>query len=167
MHQQKNGLGKACFVTGIISDILLILIDAVVFVLAALMVLIGPIAFIMGADYTDMFANELASLIVSFIAIAAAAAALAFNFISIKKPGRISEKKRNTFRLLAGILILPASLISISPVVYLKDGILGFLSFVLAAEVIIAIVHFALMIGAVRASGSQDEAEQNTNTGEV
>ena len=155
MNQKNSGLLKACFVTGIISDIMLILIDVIVLVIAAMMVLIGPIAFIFGVDYTDMFANELASLVVSFFAFDAAVAALVFNFISIKKSGRISVKKRNIFRILAGILILVASLASIGPVAFLKDGILRFLSFVLGAVIIIAVVHFALMIGTVRSSNDQ------------
>ena len=58
MNQKNSGLVKACFVTGIISDIMLILIDVIVLVIAAMMVLIGPIAFIFGVDYTDMFAND-------------------------------------------------------------------------------------------------------------
>lgn len=48
-----------------------------------------------------------------------------------------------------------ASLASIGPVAFLKDGILRFLSFVLGAVIIIAVVHFALMIGTVRSSNDQ------------
>lgn len=149
-EKPKKGLINACFITGLLSSILLFLIDGIILIVSAMILFVTPIAMALGANFEDQFVMGLAICVVAAVAVAAAVVGLIFNCISTKKTKRRPEKKCKTFRLISAILTLAVSFFTIVPLIIgaaadfeAGIGVAGFLLFI---EMILAIVHFVLAL---------------------
>ena len=145
----KAGPRRACFVMGLITCIMLIVINVPTLAIACVAFVAGPIAMMFGAsNYEDIFLFGLIALIIGAVLIAAAVIAIVFNGLSTKISAKRPESKCYKFRMAAAVIALIDSLVTVAPVVCLNNMVSDAEAFYGFAAVvfILAVIFFILAI---------------------
>ena len=145
----KAGPRRACFVTGLITCILLILMNLPAFAMGGLMVFVGPFAMMLGAsNYEDLFGIGLLVCLGAFLLIDMAVISIVFNGISSKITAKRPASKCRSFRMAAAIMVLVDALITVAPIIGLNNLISDAEIFYVFYGVvfIMAVVFFVLAI---------------------
>lgn len=118
----KAGPRRTCFVVGLITCILLILMNLPAFAMGGLMVFVGPFAMMLGAsNYEDLFAIGLLVCFGAFLLIDMAIISIVFNGISSKITAKRPASKCRSFRMAAAIMVLVDALITVAPIIGLNN----------------------------------------------
>ena len=145
----KAGPRKACFVIGLITCILLIIVNLPSFVIGGMMFFVGPLAMMLGASNSeDIFLYGMLICLGTFVLIDAAVVSIVFNGISTKITARRPASKCRTFRMAAAIIVLADALITVAPIIWLNDLMSGAEVFyaIFAVVFIMAIVYMVLAV---------------------
>ena len=145
----KVGPRKACFVIGLITCILLIIVNLPSFVIGGMMFFVGPLAMMLGASNSeDIFLYGMLICLGTFVLIDAAVVSIVFNGISTKITARRPASKCRTFRMAAAIIVLADALITVAPIIWLNDLMSGAEVFyaIFAVVFIMAIVYMVLAV---------------------
>lgn len=149
LAKAKGGPRRACFVIGLITCILLILINIPAFAIGAMAFVAGPLAMMFGAsNYEDIFAIGLLACLIGVVLIGMAIISIVFNSISTKITARRPGSKCRSFRIAAAIIVLIDSLITVVPLICLNNMLSDaelFFAF-LGIVLIMAIVYLILAI---------------------
>lgn len=145
----KAGPRRACFVVGLITNILLILETAPVFIMGAMMFVFGPITMaLFGADTGDLFFTGLLVCLGGFILMDAAIISIVLNGISTKITGKRPASKCRKLRMAAAIITSVDAAIVIAPVIGLNTVMSDaeFFYGIFAVTFIMAIIFLVLAI---------------------
>ena len=149
LAKEKAGPRRTCFVVGLITCILLILMNLSAFAMGGLMFFVGPVAMMLGAsNYEDIFAIGLLVCFGAFLLIDMAVISIVFNGISSKITAKRPASKCRSFRMAAAIMVLIDALITIAPIIGLNKMMSGveFFYAIYAVVFIMAVVFFVLAI---------------------
>ena len=149
LAKEKAGPRRTCFVIGLITCILLILMNLPAFAMGGLMVFLGPFAMMLGAsNYEDLFSIGLLVCLGAFLLIDMAIISIVFNGISSKITAKRPASKCRSFRMAAAIMVLVDALITIAPIIGLNNMISDaeFFYAIYAVVFIMAVVFFVLAI---------------------
>ena len=145
----KAGPRRACFVIGLITCILLIVLNVPALAIGATMIIVGPFALMLGASNSeDIFLTGLLVCIGSFLLVDMAIISIVFNGISSKITAKRPASKCRKFRMAAAVMVLIDSLITVAPVIGLNVMMSDaeFFYGIFAVVLIMAIVYFVLAI---------------------
>ncbi|MCR4767181.1 MAG: zinc ribbon domain-containing protein [Saccharofermentans sp.] len=145
----KAGPRSACFVIGLITCILLIVLNVPALAIGATMIIVGPFALMLGASNSeDIFLTGLLVCIGSFLLVDMAIISIVFNGISSKITAKRPASKCRKFRMAAAVMVLIDSLITVAPVIGLNVMMSDaeFFYGIFAVVLIMAIVYFVLAI---------------------
>ena len=145
----KAGPRRACFVIGLITCILLIVINVPALAIGATMIIVGPFALMLGASNSeDIFLAGLLVCIGSFLLVDMAIISIVFNGISSKITAKRPASKCRKFRMAAAVMVLIDSLITVAPVIGLNVMMSDaeFFYGIFAVVLIMAIVYFVLAV---------------------
>ena len=149
LAKEKGGTRRTCFVIGLITCILLILMNLPAFVMGGLMFFVGPLAMMLGAsNYEDIFGIGLLVCLGAFLLIDMAVISIVFNGISTKRTAKRPASKCRSFRMAAAIMVLVDALITIAPIIGLNNMMSDaqFFYAIYAVVLVMAIVFFVLAI---------------------
>lgn len=148
LAKTKKGPAGACFVIGLITCILLILLNIPAFLMGGMVFMVGPLAMMLGADFEDMFVVGLVACLGSFLLIDMAVISIVFNGISKKITAKRPASKCRSFRTAASVMVLIDSLITVAPIICLNSMMsdVGFLYAIYAIVFIMAVIYFVLAI---------------------
>ena len=149
LAKEKTGPRRTCFVIGLITCILLILMNLPAFAMGGLMVFVGPFAMMLGAsNYEDLFAIGLLVCFGAFLLIDMAIISIVFNGISSKITAKRPASKCRSFRMAAAIMVLIDALITIAPIIGLNSMMSDaeFFYAIYAVVFIMAVVFFVLTL---------------------
>ena len=149
LAKEKAGPRRTCFVIGLITCILLILMNLPAFAMGGLMFFVGPLAMMLGAsNYEDIFGIGLLVCFGAFLLIDMAVISIVFNGISSKITAKRPASKCRSFRMAAAIMVLIDALITIAPIIGLNKMMSGveFFYAIYAVVFIMAVVFFVLAI---------------------
>ena len=145
----KAGPRRACFVIGLITCILLIVLNVPALAIGATMIIVGPFALMLGASNSeDIFLTGLLVCIGSFLLVDMAIISIVFNGISSKITAKRPASKCRKFRMAAAVMVLIDALITVAPVIGLNVMMSDaeFFYGIFAVVLIMAIVYFVLAI---------------------
>ena len=145
----KAGPRSACFVIGLITCILLIVLNVPALAIGATMIIVGPFALMLGASNSeDIFLTGLLVCIGSFLLVDMAIISIVFNGISSKITAKRPASKCRKFRMAAAVMVLIDALITVAPVIGLNVMMSDaeFFYGIFAVVLIMAIVYFVLAI---------------------
>ena len=145
----KAGPRCACFVIGLITCILLIVLNVPALAIGATMIIVGPFALMLGASNSeDIFLTGLLVCIGSFLLVDMAIISIVFNGISSKITAKRPASKCRKFRMAAAVMVLIDALITVAPVIGLNVMMSDaeFFYGIFAVVLIMAIVYFVLAI---------------------
>ncbi len=149
LAEVKAGPRKACFVIGLITCILLIIVNLPSFVIGGMMFFVGPLAMMLGASNSeDMFLYGMLICLGTFVLIDAAVVSIVFNGISTKITAKRPASKCRSFRMAAAIIVLADALITVAPIIWLNDLMGGAEVFyaIFAVVFIMTIVYMVLAV---------------------
>ena len=149
LAKEKAGPRRTCFVIGLITCILLILVNLPAFAIGGMMLIVGPFAMMLGASNTeDIFGMGLLVCFGAFLLIDVAIVSIVFNSISSKITAKRPASKCRSFRMAAAIMILADSLITVAPIIGLNYMMSDaeFFYAIYAVVFIMAVVFFVLAI---------------------
>lgn len=149
LAKEKAGPRRTCFVVGLITCILLILMNLPAFVMGGLMFFVGPLAMMLGAsNYEDIFGIGLLVCFGAFLLIDMAIISIVFNGISSKITAKRPASKCRSFRMAAAIMVLIDALITIAPIIGLNNMMSDaeFFYAIYAVVFIMAVVFFVLTL---------------------
>ena len=147
----KAGPRRACFVTGLISCILLMIANGPALVMGGLMLVVGPLAMMFNANNSeDIIIIGLLACCGAFLLIDVAVVSIVFNAISTKITAKRPASKCRSFRTAASIMVLIDALITVLPIIginslYQDDNVMLLYAFY-AVALIMAIVYLVLAI---------------------
>ena len=122
LAKEKGGPRRTCYVVGLITCILLILMNVPAFAMGGLMFFVGPLAMMLGAsNYEDIFGIGLLVCLGAFLLIDMAVISIVFNGISTKITAKRPASKCRSFRMAAAIMVLVDALITIAPIIGLNN----------------------------------------------
>ena len=145
----KAGPRRACFVVGLITCIMLIVLNVPAFAIGGMMLLVGPFAMMLGASNSeDLFGMGLLVCLGAALLVALAVISIVFNGISSKITAKRPESKCKRFRMAAAIMVLVDALITIAPIIGLNNMMSDaeFFYGLYGLVLIMAIVFFVLAI---------------------
>ena len=145
----KAGPRRTCFVIGLITCILLIVINLPAFAIGGTMLIVSPFALMLGASNSDdIFVIGLLVCLGAFLLIDMAIISIVFNSISSKITAKRPASKCRTFRMAAAIMILIDALITVAPIIGLNYMMSDaeFFYAIYAVVFIMAVVFFVLAI---------------------
>ena len=149
LAKEKAGPRRTCFVVGLITCILLILMNLPAFAMGGLMLFVGPLAMMLGANnYEDIFGIGLLVCFGAFLLIDMAIISIVFNGISSKITAKRPASKCRSFRMAAAIMVLIDALITIAPIIGLNSMMSDaeFFYAIYAVVFIMAVVFFVLTL---------------------
>lgn len=149
LAKEKAGPRRTCFVVGLITCILLILMNLPAFAMGGLMFFVGPLAMMLGAsNYEDIFGIGLLVCFGAFLLIDMAIISIVFNGISSKITAKRPASKCRSFRMAAAIMVLIDALITIAPIIGLNSMMSDaeFFYAIYAVVFIMAVVFFVLTL---------------------
>ena len=147
--KEKGGPRRTCFVVGLITCIMLIVMNVPVFAIGGMMLLVGPFAMMLGASNSEeLFGWGLLVCLGAALLVALAVISIVFNGISSKVTAKRPESKCKTFRMAAAIMVLIDALITIAPVIGLNNMMSDaeFFYGLYGLVLIMAIIFFVLAI---------------------
>ena len=147
--KEKGGPRRTCFVVGLITCIMLIVMNVPVFAIGGMMLLVGPFAMMLGASNSEeLFGWGLLVCLGAALLVALAVISIVFNGISSKVTAKRPESKCKTFRMAAGIMVLIDALITIAPIIGLNNMMSDaeFFYGLYGLVLIMAIIFFVLAI---------------------
>ena len=145
----KGGPRRACFVVGLITDIMLILEIFPAGAIGVMMFFVGPFAMMLGASNSDdLFVYGLLILLGAAILLAMAIVSIVLNGICTKITGRRPASKCRSLRMAASIITMIDSVIVIAPIIGLNNIMSDaeFFYGIFALTFIMAIVFLVLAI---------------------
>ena len=145
----KGGPRRACFVVGLITDIMLILEIFPAGAIGVMMFFVGPFAMMLGASNSDdLFVYGLLILLGAAILLAMAIVSIVLNGICTKITGRRPASKCRSLRMAASIITMIDSVIVIAPIIGLNNIMSDaeFFYGIFAVTFIMAIVFLVLAI---------------------
>lgn len=145
----KGGPRRACFVVGLITDIMLILEIFPAGAIGVMMFFVGPFAMMLGASNSDdLFVYGLLILLGAAILLAMAIVSIVLNGICTKITGRRPASKCRSLRMAAAIITMIDSVIVIAPIIGLNNIMSDaeFFYGIFAVTFIMAIVFLVLAI---------------------
>ena len=145
----KGGPRRACFVVGLITDIMLILEIFPAGAIGVMMFFVGPFAMMLGASNSDdLFVYGLLILLGAAILLAMAIVSIVLNGICTKITGRRPASKCRSLRMAASIITMIDAVIVIAPIIGLNNIMSDaeFFYGIFAVTFIMAIVFLVLAI---------------------
>ena len=145
----KGGPRRACFVVGLITDIMLILEIFPAGAIGVMMFFVGPFAMMLGASNSDdLFVYGLLILFAAAILMALAIVSIVLNGICTKITGRRPASKCRSLRMAAAIITMIDAVIVIAPIIGLNNIMSDaeFFYGIFAVTFIMAIVFLVLAI---------------------
>ena len=145
----KGGPRRACFVVGLITDIMLILEIFPAGAIGVMMFFVGPFAMMLGASNSDdLFVYGLLILLGAAILLAMAIVSIVLNGICTKITGRRPASKCRSLRMAASIITMIDAVIVIAPIIGLNNIMSDaeFFYGIFALTFIMAIVFLVLAI---------------------
>ena len=145
----KGGPRRACFVVGLITDIMLILEIFPAGAIGVMMFFVGPFAMMLGASNSDdLFVYGLLIILGAAILLAMAIVSIVLNGICTKITGRRPASKCRSLRMAAAIITMIDSVIVIAPIIGLNNIMSDaeFFYGIFAVTFIMAIVFLVLAI---------------------
>ena len=149
LAKEKAGPRRTCFVIGLITCIMLIVINLPAFAIGGTMLIVSPFALMLGASNSDdIFVIGLLVCIGAFLLIDIAIVSIVFNSISSKITAKRPASKCRTFRMAAAIMLLVDALITVAPIIGLNYMMSDaeFFYAIYAVVFIMAVVFFVLAI---------------------
>ena len=149
LAKEKAGPRRTCFVIGLITCIMLIVINLPAFAIGGTMLIVSPFALMLGASNSDdIFVIGLLVCIGAFLLIDMAIVSIVFNSISSKITAKRPASKCRTFRMAAAIMLLVDALITVAPIIGLNYMMSDaeFFYAIYAVVFIMAVVFFVLAI---------------------
>lgn len=147
--KEKGGPRRTCFVVGLITCIMLIVMNVPAVAVGVTMLIVGPFAMMLGASNSeDIFGVGLLVCLGAALLVALAVVSIVFNGISSKVTAKRPASKCKTFRMAAGIMVLIDALITIAPVIGVNNMMSDaeFFYVLYGLVLIMAIVFFILAI---------------------
>ena len=145
----KGGPRRACFVVGLITDIMLILEIFPAGAIGVMMFFVGPFAMMLGASNSDdLFVYGLLIILGAAILLAMAIVSIVLNGICTKITGRRPASKCRSLRMAASIITMIDAVIVIAPIIGLNNIMSDaeFFYGIFALTFIMAIVFLVLAI---------------------
>lgn len=145
----KGGPRRACFVVGLITDIMLILEIFPAGAIGVMMFFVGPFAMMLGASNSDdLFVYGLLIILGAAILLAMAIVSIVLNGICTKITGRRPASKCRSLRMAASIITMIDAVIVIAPIIGLNNLMSDaeFFYGIFALTFIMAIVFLVLAI---------------------
>ena len=149
LAKEKAGPRRTCFVIGLITCIMLIVINLPAFAIGGTMLIVSPFALMLGASNSDdIFVIGLLVCIGAFLLIDMAIISIVFNSISSKITAKRPASKCRMFRMAAAIMLLVDALITVAPIIGLNYMMSDaeFFYAIYAVVFIMAVVFFVLAI---------------------
>ncbi len=149
LAKEKAGPRRTCFVIGLITCIMLIVINLPAFAIGGTMLIVSPFALMLGASNSDdIFVIGLLVCIGAFLLIDMAIISIVFNSISSKITAKRPASKCRAFRMAAAIMLLVDALITVAPIIGLNYMMSDaeFFYAIYAVVFIMAVVFFVLAI---------------------
>ena len=147
--KENGGPRRTCFVVGLITCIMLIVMNVPAVAVGVTMLIVGPFAMMLGASNSeDIFGVGLLVCLGAALLVALAVVSIVFNGISSKVTAKRPASKCKTFRMAAGIMVLIDALITIAPVIGVNNMMSDaeFFYVLYGLVLIMAIVFFILAI---------------------
>lgn len=144
-----SGTGIAGIIVGALTSLNLIILNVPPFVMGMMVILVGPLAVMLGAgDVDEMFATGLLAGLGSFVLLVVAVASFVFDICGMRPSAKRSASKCRKFRLLSAIMLLADSLLSTLPVIWIVEDVSDseFLYVILVFTILLAIAHMVLAI---------------------
>lgn len=145
----KGGPRRACFVVGLITDIMLILEIFPAGAIGVMMFFVGPFAMMLGASNSDdLFVYGLLIILGAAILLAMAIVSIVLNGICTKITGRRPASKCRSLRMAASIITMIDAVIVIAPIIGLNNIMSDaeFFYGIFAVTFIMAVVFLVLAI---------------------
>ena len=147
--KEKGGPRRTCFVVGLITCIMLIVMNVPAVAVGVTMLIVGPFAMMLGASNSeDIFGVGLLVCLGAALLVALAVVSIVFNGLSSKITAKRPASKCRAFRLAAAIMLLVDALITVAPVIGVNNMMSDaeFFYVLYGLVLIMAIVFFILAI---------------------